>query len=106
MSIFQLAAVLFALFMLYVIRVKNRKYKLGRYETVGWYALWIGFAVLALFPNLLLGVVHTLNFARVFDLLIVLALMILTTIVMFTYFKIKELEQRLEKYVRDEAGSK
>lgn len=105
MSIFQLLAVLFALFMIYVIRVKNRRYHLGPIETVCWYALWVGFVILALFPNLLLGIVDTLSFGRVFDLLIVGAFMILTTLLVFIYFKSKELEQKLEKYTSDEAIS-
>ncbi len=103
MSIFQIVAVLFALFMIYVIRVKNRKYHLGILESLGWYMLWIAFAILALFPNLLLGVVHSLNFGRVFDLLVVSAFMILTTLLVFVYFKMKELDQKLEKFVREDA---
>lgn len=103
MSIFQLIAVLFALFMIYVIRVKSLKYRLSMLESVGWYILWITFVILAIFPDLLLGVVDTLHFGRVFDLLIVGAFMILTTLLVFVYFKIKELDQRLEKFVRDDA---
>ncbi len=103
MSIFQLIAVLFALFMMYVIRVKNRKYHLGFLESVGWYLIWLAFIVLAIFPNLLLGVVDTLHFGRVFDLLVVGAFMFLSSILIFMYFKIKELDQKLEHYTRDEA---
>lgn len=103
MSIFQLIAVLFALFMVYVVRVKNRRYRLRVFESFGWYFIWITFALLAIFPNILLGVVHTLNFNRVFDLLVVAAFMILTTVLVFMYFKIKELDQKLEKYTREDA---
>ena len=103
MSIFQLIAILFALFMIYVIRVKNRRYHLRVFESFGWYILWISFAFLALFPNTLLGVVDMLNFGRVFDLLIVIAFMVLTCVLVFVYFKIKELDQKLEKYVREDA---
>jgi hypothetical protein len=103
MSIFQLIAILFALFMIYVIRVKNRKYHLSVVESVAWYALWLSFVFLALFPNMLLGIVDTLKFDRVFDLLIVAAFMILTTLLVFVYFKMKDLDQKLEKYVRDDS---
>ncbi|MBP7876062.1 DUF2304 domain-containing protein [Candidatus Woesebacteria bacterium] len=103
MSIFQLITIIFALFMMYVVRVKNRKYKLGFLETAGWYVMWLLFVFVALFPNVLLGVVDTLHFSRVFDLLVVGAFMFVTTLLVFTYFKIKELDQKLERYTRDEA---
>ena len=106
MSIFQLIAILFALFMMYVIRVKNRKYNLSGLESIGWYVVWIMFVVLAIFPGLLLGVVHTLNFGRVFDLLVVGAFMLLTTLLVFVYFKIKELDQKLERFTREDAIQK
>jgi hypothetical protein len=103
MSIFQLVAILFALFMMYVIRVKNRKYNLGGLEAIGWYVVWIGFVILAIFPGLLLGIVDTLHFGRVFDLLVVGAFMIVTTLLVFVYFKMKELDQKLEQYTRKRA---
>jgi len=103
MSIFQIIAVLFALFMMYVIRVKNRRYKLNVLETAGWYVIWGSFVIIALFPNMLLGIVDSLHFGRVFDLLVVAALMFLTTLLIFAYFKVKELDAKLEKYTRDEA---
>ena len=106
MSIFQLIAILFALFMMYVIRVKNRKYNLNGLESIGWHAVWIMFVVLAIFPGLLLGVVHTLNFGRVFDLLVVGAFMLLSTLLVFVYFKIKELDQKLERFTREDAIQK
>lgn len=103
MSIFQIIAVCFALFMVYVARVKSRKYRLSALETWGWYGIWALFALLAIFPNALLGVVHTLKFGRVFDLLVVGAMMVLSTLVFFLYFTVKGLQKKLEKFVRNEA---
>lgn len=103
MSIFQFIAVFFALFMMYVARIKSQKHRLPQFEMWLWILLWAGFAFLAIFPEVLLGVVHTLNFARVFDLLIVIAFAVLTTLVFFLYFAVKELQQKLEKTIRNEA---
>jgi len=103
MSIFQLIAFLFATFMIYVVRVKAKKYHLNKLETYGWYTVWAGFIVLAMFPNLLQGVVGILNFSRVFDLLTIIAFIILTSLVFYLYFEIKELKVKLEKSVRNEA---
>jgi hypothetical protein len=103
MSIFQMIAIIFAVFMIYVIRVKSKKYKLANLEIMGWYGIWGGFIVLALFPNLLLGVVTVLNFSRVFDLLVVLAFMILSGLLVYVYFLLKDFQIKLEQMVRKEA---
>lgn len=103
MSIFQLIAIVFATFMIYVVRVKSKKYRLSNLETYGWYAIWGGFIILALFPNLLLGVVGILNFGRVFDLLTVIAFMILSALVLYLYLTLKEIRIKLEDMVRKDA---
>lgn len=103
MSIFQILALLFAGFMIYVVRLKGKRYKFHGLEMMLWYLLWLSFAVLSLFPNLLFGITDVLNFGRVFDLLVVLAFMTISFLVIFLYFTVRELQAKLEKYVRDEA---
>lgn len=103
MSVFQLISILFATFMMYVVRVKAKKYHLPKLETYVWYSIWGAFIILAFFPQLLLGVAGALRFARVFDLLTVIAFMILTALVFYLYFALKELRIKLEKLIRDEA---
>lgn len=105
MSIFQLISILFATFMIYVVRVKSKKYHLSKLETWAWYSIWALFAFLAVFPNILLGVVHALNFGRVFDLLVVIAFMIITSVIVYLYFAVKELQTKLEHNVRKESLS-
>lgn len=103
MSIFQIGATLFALFMIYVVTIHKNKTKLSKVEVSFWYAMWMLFIVIALFPNLLLGITHTLHFQRVFDLLLVLALMVLTVLVVLSYFTQKENQKKLEDFVRKQA---
>ena len=103
MTIFQIFAVCFALFMLYVVSIHFRKKTLDLVTTSFWASIWVIFIVISIFPNLLLGVTGALNFSRVFDLLVVIAFVILSTVVFFNYFRLKELEHKLEKYVREEA---
>ncbi len=100
MTIFQIAAVLFALLMLYVVSIHGRKKTLSLMEVSLWSSMWVLFIVMALFPNLLLGIAHTLTFSRVFDLLLVMALMILTLLIFMSYFAQKEATKRLEHLVR------
>jgi hypothetical protein len=100
MSIFQIAATLFALFMIYWVRSNQKRAHLSTIESSLWYSVWCTFIILALFPNLLLGVVTTLHFARVFDLLVTGAFMVLVVLIFHIYIKNKKLEQKLETLVR------
>lgn len=106
MSIFQVLAVFFALFMLYVLGIHKKKSKLTPLEVSFWYSTWFAFIVIAIFPNLLLGISNALNFTRVFDLLVVGAMMVLTVVVIMGYFQQKENNLKLEKFVREEAIKK
>ncbi len=106
MSIFQVIAVLFALFMLYVIKLHRNRRSIAQTEAFLWFSLWLLFIVIAIFPDLLLGIAHALTFQRVFDLLVVAAFMILSVMVFLGYFRQKRLEERLERYVRKSALDK
>jgi hypothetical protein len=103
MSIFQISAILFALFMLYVTRIHTLKQRFSPTETMFWYSLWLIFIVAAIFPDLLKGVANLLHFSRVFDLLLVGALMIITVIVVLNYFQQRASAQRWEEFIRQRA---
>jgi len=103
MSIFQIIAVLFTLFMLYVTRTHTLKQRFLLAETLFWYSLWIVFAIVALFPELLTGLTDLLHFSRVFDLLLVGALMVLTVIVILNYFQQRENAKKWEEFIRQRA---
>lgn len=100
MTIFQVVAVLFALFMMYVTSIHGKKKNLTLAEVSLWLSTWGLFAVIALFPNVLLGITGILKFSRVFDLLLVVALMVLSVLVFFTYFALKEMHHKFESLVR------
>jgi len=100
MTIFQILAGIFAVSMMYVVSIHGKKKTLSQTEVISWLTLWVFFIVIALFPNLLLGIVHVLHFSRVFDLLVVLALMILTVLVFGSYFSHREIKNRIESLIR------
>lgn len=103
MSLFQLVATVFGLFMLYVINIHRRKSRLSSTEVSFWYSTWAFFVIIALFPNLLLEVSMVLRFSRVFDLLVVMAFMVLSTVSISNYLQAKESAHQLEKLVREMA---
>lgn len=100
MTIFQILAAVFALWMMYVVSIHGKKKTLSFTEVVWWFTIWVVFIIFAIFPDLLLGIAHTLRFGRVFDLLVVIALMILTVLVFASYYSQKESKHRIEKLVR------
>lgn len=103
MTIFQIAAAIFGLFMLYVVNIHHRKQRFSRVEQFFWLSLWSVFIVIALFPALLTGLTTTLKFSRVFDLLVVAALMVLTVLVISSYFIQRENSKKLEDLIREMA---
>ena len=103
MTFFQITAILFALFMTFSVSIQSKKQVLSAVEASFWYSLWGLFMVFAAFPELLIDIVDLLHFSRVFDLLVVLAFMILTVLVFSGYFEQRSLHRKLEKFVREEA---
>ncbi len=103
MSIFQIVSVLFAIIMLYVVSVHRKKKSLSPVEASFWFSSWGLFIVIAVFPDLLSDISGFLSFTRVFDLLIVIALMVLSSVLFLSYFKQKELSKKLEDAVRRDA---
>lgn len=106
MSIFQIFASLFALFMLYWVRSNQKRGNLSAVEASFWLSVWAIFIILSLFPNLLLGVTNLFHFARVFDLLVVGAFMVLTVLFFQVYLRTSRVEKKLEKVVRKRAMEK
>jgi len=103
MTLFQVSSILFALFMSYVVRVHQQKARLTAIEASLWYSLWFLFACIAVFPHLLTGISEYFYFDRVFDLLVVGAFMVLTFIVLRSYFMYRLLLEKIEILVRDKA---
>lgn len=101
MSLFQVFATLFALWMIYSITIHSRRKLFSSSEFTMWVSLWFLFIVIAIFPDLLLGISHKLNFVRVFDLLTVGAFIILTTMVFVSYFNQQELKKRINDLVSE-----
>ncbi|MDQ3008209.1 MAG: DUF2304 domain-containing protein [bacterium] len=100
MTLFQIIASLFALWMMYEVHIYRKKNVLSKFEFLGWISVWLTFIIITIFPDLLLGIAQQLRFARVFDLLTVLAFIILTVLIFLSYFAQKESQLQIKKLVR------
>jgi hypothetical protein len=103
MSIFQILALLFALMMMYVVNIHRKKARLSLLEVSFWMSTWFVFIVIAIFPNLLTGIAGILNFSRVFDLLVVIAFMVVSWLVFRSYLIEKENTRKIDELVRKQA---
>ncbi len=103
MRLLQVVSVLFGLFMMYVVRIHHKKGHVESFEYGIWMALWGVFIVLAIFPQSVNGIVQTVHIARVFDLLVVVALMIVVFLTFMNRIEQKKLEKKMEQLVRKNA---
>lgn len=102
-SIIQILSVIFGIFMLYVVRIHRKKGVLDRNEVFFWNTLWLGFIYVAVFPQTFRGLIQRLQIARVFDLLVIVAFMIITFITFQNRITIKNLGRKLEEIIRKKA---
>jgi len=77
--------------MLYVVHIHRKKGVLEGSEIFFWNGLWLGFIYVAVFPQTFRGLIQRLQIARVFDLLVIAAFMIITFITFQNRIKIKNL---------------
>lgn len=99
----QIIAVLFAFFMIYVSFLHWKRKDLSGGEIFFWVILWAGFIIVAFFPNILQSVSQVLFFARVLDLLMISAFMILAFLGFRNYVSNKKTEKKIEELVQQEA---
>jgi hypothetical protein len=103
MMLLQGLSVIFGLFMIYVVRIHRRKENISAFEYGVWLAIWTIFIFLAIFPETVQGLTQRLSIARVFDLLVVVALMIVVFLTFQNRLSYKKLEKKLESLVRRNA---
>lgn len=105
MMLLQGISVIFGLFMVYVVRIHHRKDHISSFEYGIWLAIWLLFIFLAIFPETVQGLSQSLSIARVFDLLVIVALMIVVYLTFQNRISYKKIEKKLEQIVRKNALS-
>ena len=102
----QLLGTIFAVFMLYVTFLNQKRKEFSPREYGFWLAVWIVFIILTLFPQILSPIVKTLNLVRTMDLFIILGFMLIMGTTFHVYSKIKKMRTKIEKVVREIAIKK
>jgi len=103
MILLQVLSVLFGLFMIYWVRLHFKKQHFELLEYSLWITIWLVFIYLAIFPQTFQGITEVLRISRVFDLLVIIALMIIVFLTLQNRIFFRRLEKKLEMIVRKKA---
>ncbi len=103
MILLQAISIIFGFFMLYVVRIHWSKAHLKPFESGMWIAVWVGFIFLATFPQTVGGIAQSLHIMRIFDLLVITSLMLITYVTFLNRISYKKLEKKLEQIIRKNA---
>jgi hypothetical protein len=106
MGTIQISLVFFGLFMMYVVRIHYKKKQIGRYEFGLWMLMWLTFIVVNIIPDSFKGIAQSLHVARVFDLLVIIALAILSLVSFQNRFHQKKIDNKIEEFIRRRAMNK
>lgn len=99
----QIISIMFAIFMMYLVRLHFKRNNIGRKEYLFWNTAWIVFIVFALLPHLLTPVLTKLSVVRALDFLMIVAFMILTYIMFSDHIAIRDLYRKTDKLVSDQS---
>lgn len=100
MILLQILSLLFGLFMLYTVRIHLMKQHIQKTEFYLWIFVWLVFIFLAIFPQSTASITQSLKISRVFDLLVIIAMIILSYLTFVNRIAYKQLEKKLEKIIR------
>ncbi|TMC54754.1 MAG: DUF2304 domain-containing protein [Chloroflexi bacterium] len=100
MSGIQLLAIAFAVAMAFWTYRTYRRRDLLPVEAVLWFAIWIGLVFVSAFPDVMRSVVGPLHVARLLDLVMIVALLLLSTLVFVLNSRVRHTERRIVELVR------
>lgn len=102
----QIAAILFALWMVYFTYLHFRRGEFRKIEFIFWQILWIGLIVVVLFPQSVNFLLETFSISRTFDLVVIVGIVILFGVTFRNYVIVKRIEKKVEDSVRRESLEK
>jgi len=100
MNAIQIIALLFVLWMTYFSFLHFRRHEFSLWEFAFWQVIWLGLAVVVLFPGPTEFVIEKLHFTRAFDLLTAGGILILFGASFRNYVIVRRTDRRLEELTR------
>jgi hypothetical protein len=99
----QLLGIIFGLGMIYFTFVKYKRKELGKQEFLMWQLCWSLLILVAIIPSILDPIIVPLNFYRRLDFFVVFGFFALLALGFYNYGITKNLQKKLEKFVRKDA---
>ena len=96
----QIIAILFSLSMVYFAVLNYKRQEINGTEIAGWLLIWTFTIIVVVFPEILRSFAKTFLFARVFDMMVVGAFILVIFLVSSAYMRTKRNEKKLEELVR------
>jgi hypothetical protein len=100
MTDLQLLVIVFGVAMAFGTYRAYRRRDLLAPEAALWFAVWVGLIVVSAFPDQLRNVVGPLKIARLLDLVMIVAILMLSTLVFVLNSRVRRLERRTVELVR------
>ncbi|MFH1366685.1 MAG: DUF2304 domain-containing protein [Patescibacteria group bacterium] len=99
----QIAALIFALWMIYFSYLHFRRAEFKKIEFLLWEILWLGLIMVVIFPKSVEFILKTFSINRTFDLVVIVGIVILYGVTFRTYVITKRIDKKVEKFVREES---
>jgi len=103
----QILGILFALFMIYVTFLQQKRNEFTVKESILWFGAWICFLILVIFPKTFdFFITNVLSFSRMMDFFIVIGFMFLIGVSFYTYTLVRKNQNKIDNLVRNIAIEK
>ncbi len=98
----QVLAIIFALWMVYFSFLHFRRGEFTKIEFISWQILWVGLIAVVIYPRSVQFILTSFSISRTFDLVVVVAIVVLFGITFRNYVIVRRMEKRIEAFTREE----
>ena len=96
----QIFGVFFAILMIYMVFVSQKKKEFNSTEYILWIVVWILFIVITIFPSILDFFTESLSLPRTLDLLLIMGILCILGLLFYNYIAIRKINRKVEDIVR------
>lgn len=97
----QIIGILFSIVMIYLTFVYYKRNNYSRNSFLLWSAVWIGFLVMVIFPEMIYGVMQELKIDRTVDFFVISGFLFFSVLIFYLWINVKKQERKLESLVRE-----
>lgn len=99
----QILGVLFALFMIYLTFLHQKRREFTAKEYAFWIIIWACFLIVTVFPKILNPIVESLSLNRTMDLFTIVGFIFVIGVIFHNYLSLRKIQNKVEDVVRQVA---